>query len=102
MAGWTDRVSTCALTPTHQTEPPNIYALTLTRPKERPHSVSKQAWRHDTILKPHREMDSVMARQQEYWFIARLGDRFELRTTAADDGEVLKAGGCEAWRVTNY
>ena len=92
MAGWADRVSTCALTPTHQAEPPNIYALTLTRPKGRPHSVSKQAWRHDTILKPHREMDSVMARQQEYWFIARLGDRFELRTTAADDGEVLKAG----------
>ena len=95
MAGWADRVSTCALTPTHQAELINIYALTLTRPTERPHSVSKEAWRHDTILKPHREMDSVMARQQEYWFIARLGDRFELRTTAADDGEVLKAGAVE-------
>ena len=61
-------------------------------PTGRPHAVTKDAWRHDTILRPHREMDTVMARQQEYWFIARLGDRFELRTTPADDGEVLKAG----------
>ena len=55
--------------------------------------MSKDAWRHDTILRPHREMDSVMARQQEYWFIARLGDRFEL--SGQGDGVVLKAGTVE-------
>ena len=59
---------------------------------KRPSSVTKDTWRYDTILRPHREMDSVMARQQEYWFIARLGERFEL---SADHGVVLKTGSVE-------
>lgn len=50
----------------------------LDKKTRRPASVPADAWRVDKLMRPHREVDSVMARPAEYWFIARLGDRFEV------------------------